>query len=208
MSPRPAKTSRDQIVRAAVAMLDDVGPDAFSMRGLATGLGIDPMTLYHHLPSKSALLDAVLDELWGGVTLHAPSPGEGWAPVVTDLAYGLRRVLLDHPTLVAMVASRPATTPALLLTLDRVLGWLVQEGLAPADALRLLDCVVGYVIGKVQQEVRPPELGADLPPEELGLVAQTHPHLVSALASGYDWAPEHEFHLGLAAMLRGWVPDR
>ncbi|EPH05588.1 hypothetical protein HMPREF1531_01017 [Propionibacterium sp. oral taxon 192 str. F0372] len=203
MSPRPSKTSREQIVCAAIGVLD-AGKE-LSMRALAASMRVDPMTLYHHLPNKDALLDAVLDHVWGEVAVNPPVPGSGWQGVIIELADGLRAVLLAHPRLAGLVASRPAITPTLLASIDRVLGWLYQEGLAAAEALRILDCVIGYVIGKVQQEVRPPELGAQLFEEGLSVAEHTHPHLAEALSDGYDWAPDAEFRMGLEALVRGWA---
>lgn len=49
----------DRIVDAATQALQS-GRGDFSMRGLAATLGVDPMALYHHVPSKQALLDAVV----------------------------------------------------------------------------------------------------------------------------------------------------
>ena len=51
----------DRIVDAAAQALRS-GRGDFSMRGLAATLGVDPMALYHHVPSKQALLDAVVSK--------------------------------------------------------------------------------------------------------------------------------------------------
>ena len=50
MSPARPLLSRDQIVAAAIDLLDRDGPDAFSMRRLGAALQVDPMAVYHHLP--------------------------------------------------------------------------------------------------------------------------------------------------------------
>lgn len=74
--------------------------------------------------------------------------------------------------------------------------------------MRLLDCLVAYTVGKVQQEVRQPVGGSAEPPEEVyqAMTPETFPNLVAAMSSGYDWDPEGEFELGLAALVAGWRP--
>ena len=81
MSPRPPRTNRQEIVRAAIALIDADGIDSFSMRRLASAMGVDPMTLYHHLPNRAALLDAVVDELWSSIELGEPAPGTERGPL-------------------------------------------------------------------------------------------------------------------------------
>ena len=206
MSPRPPRTNRQEIVRAAIALIDADGIDSFSMRRLASAMGVDPMTLYHHLPNRAALLDAVVDELWSSIELGEPAPGTEWRESLAGLAHRLRGVLLDRPRLIALVGTRPAVTPHMLTTIDRVLGWLDRDGLAPAEALRLLDCVTGYVVGKVQGELRRPVGGPGVSVDTAleGTDGTSHPHLTRALATGYGWSPDEEFARGLDAMLGGW----
>ena len=92
MSPRPPRTNRQEIVRAAIALIDADGIDSFSMRRLASAMGVDPMTLYHHLPNRAALLDAVVDELWSSIELGEPAPGTEWRESLAGLAHRLRGV--------------------------------------------------------------------------------------------------------------------
>ncbi|MEL4359095.1 MULTISPECIES: TetR/AcrR family transcriptional regulator [unclassified Luteococcus] len=202
MTPRPASTSQQQVVDAALALLDEQGHETFSMRKLGSRLAVDPMTIYHHVPSKAALFDLVVDELWSGLR---PTTAGDWREQVASLAHELRRVLLDHPRLVQLVATRPMVTPRLMGLADDLVGRLAAEGLPPAVAMRVLDCVVAFTVGKVQGEVRQPVGGADADPEEsLREMAEHTPHLARALATGYGWQPDEEFGTGLAALLAGW----
>lgn len=202
MTPRPASTSTAEVVRQAVALLDAEGPDAFSMRKLGAAMGVDPMTVYHHVPNKAALFDLVVDELWSGL---APAVDGGWQQQVASLAHELRRVLLEHPRLVQLVGTRPMVTPRLLGLADELVARLDGQGLPPAQAMRLLDCVVAFTVGKVQAEVRQPVGGDGVVPEQaLAAMTETAPHLARALATGYGWQPDDEFSNGLGALLAGW----
>lgn len=125
MTPRPASTSTAEVVRQAVALLDAEGPDAFSMRKLGAAMGVDPMTVYHHVPNKAALFDLVVDELWSGL---APAVDGGWQQQVASLAHELRRVLLEHPRLVQLVGARPMVAPGYLdWPTSSWLGWTARD---------------------------------------------------------------------------------
>lgn len=123
MTPRPATTTVQQVVRAATQLLDTEGAEGFSMRRLGAAMGVDPMTIYHHVPNKAALFDLVVDELWS--ELHPQTDGS-WRRQVASLAHELRRALLQHPQLVALVATRPVVTPRLLGLVDQTLGRLAD----------------------------------------------------------------------------------
>ncbi|GAA1398786.1 TetR/AcrR family transcriptional regulator [Luteococcus peritonei] len=202
MTPRPASTSSAEVVRHAMSLLEEQGPEAFSMRKLGAAMGIDPMTVYHHVPNKAALFDLVVDELWSG--MHPQADG-GWSEQVSSLAHELRRVLLEHPRLVVLVATRPIVTPRLMGLADELVGRLDEQGLPSAQAMQLLDCVVAFTVGKVQGELRQPVGGDDLSPEQaLAAMAEQAPHLARAASEGYGWQPDEEFTTGLGALLAGW----
>ena len=206
MSPARPLLSREQIVAAAIDLLDRDGPDAFSMRRLGAALKVDPMAVYHHLPNKAALFDAVVDTVWARTVLEEPDADATWQQVVTSIFHALRGELLAHPKLVSIVATRPVATPHMLTLVERALGWLDSAGLPPAEAMKLLDCLVGYTVGKVAGEVREPVGGPGVPTEQVygALTPETHPHVVTAMTSGYGWQPDEEFTRGLDAMVAGW----
>jgi len=51
----------NHIARAALAILEKHGPEAVSMRRVAKDVGITPMAIYHHFPSREVLLNTVAD---------------------------------------------------------------------------------------------------------------------------------------------------
>lgn len=60
--PYPAKTSREEIIDAALELLEHRGPAALSMRTLASKLGVNASSLYHHVSGKEGLEKALADE--------------------------------------------------------------------------------------------------------------------------------------------------
>ena len=70
---RPALT-RDAVLDAAVGLADRDGLAALSMRSLARHLGIEAMSLYHHVANKDALLDGMVDVVFGEIHLPGSVP--------------------------------------------------------------------------------------------------------------------------------------
>jgi AcrR family transcriptional regulator len=62
--PRKDNLSRDELVDATLALIDDVGIDAVTMRLLASKLGTSPMAPYSHVPNKQALLELAADVIY------------------------------------------------------------------------------------------------------------------------------------------------
>ena len=56
-----APLTKDSVLAAAIALADEHGLDALTMRRLAEQLGVEAMSLYHHIPNKEALLNGVVD---------------------------------------------------------------------------------------------------------------------------------------------------
>jgi AcrR family transcriptional regulator len=81
----------DEIVEAAIGILQERGLDAVSMRNVAERLGVSPMPLYTRVGNKAALLDAVADHLLLDLAPE-PQPGEPW----TDYAERWCRALRDR----------------------------------------------------------------------------------------------------------------
>ena len=196
--------TRTRIIEAALRLVDSEGLDGLSMRRLGEALGVDPMAVYYHVPNKAALHDGILEHLWGGVVLPPPQPDETWQEVLAAVFRDFRRRLLDHPRAVMLAGTRSSVSSPMLRLVDDTLGRLVRAGLAPRDAMELLDCLTAYTIGKTLAEaIAAP--GAAVPPALAALTAESHPQVVAAMADGYGFAPDAEFERGLAALIAGWA---
>jgi AcrR family transcriptional regulator len=71
-SPREPLT-RERVFRAAIDLADASGIDALSMRRLAQELGVEAMSLYHHVRNKDDLLDGMVEVVTDEFEL--PTPG-------------------------------------------------------------------------------------------------------------------------------------
>ena len=134
-----AGLSRQQVLDAALSLLDRDGIAALSMRRLGAELGVEAMTLYHYLPNKDALLDGVVERVMAEAeTGLAAGP---WDRALTDYARSLRATLLRHPGAVLLVATRPAVTPETLRAAERGLALLCAAGFPVGRALDTLNAL-------------------------------------------------------------------
>lgn len=96
--------SRQRILKAAFAHADKNGLEALTMRGVAARLGVEAMSLYHHVPSKRAMLDGLVDLLVQVAALPTGDiTAEEW---IRGAADGLRCLAQKHPRLVPLFTTR------------------------------------------------------------------------------------------------------
>ena len=94
--PARETLSRQQIVRAAIATLDEEGLAGLSMRKLAAKLGAGATSLYWHVQTKDDLIDLVIDEIYGEVDVPDPDLA-GWRNGALLFGHSLRAAILRHP---------------------------------------------------------------------------------------------------------------
>ncbi len=204
------RVTAERAVRAAVALADAGGLAAVSMRKVAGELGIEAMSLYHHLKDKEALLDGMLDFVNGEIA--APSAHDGWRSAMIERAASMRTVLARHPWAITMDA-RTSPGPATLARLDATIGVLSGAGMPMplvGHAISLLD---SYVRGFAMEEATLPvdedgDIGAvaeDIMAQQEAM-ASTFPHLTEMaetliLQPGYAYG--NEFDFGLRLILDG-----
>src|SRR5512140_3471580 len=87
---RPGLT-RDRIVEAAIALVDEAGPDALTMRAVAQRLGAGAMSLYRHVSGRDELLDLVLQAMEAEIRL-TPLTGD-WRTDLSAIARDVRASL-------------------------------------------------------------------------------------------------------------------
>lgn len=134
-STERAELSRDAIVERAFAVTDEEGPDALTIRRLATEFGVTPMALYWHVRNKDELLGAMGDAFFADIAL--PDSSGSWdqqlEAIVTALVNSLRR----HPAMAELAYERVlACTNGIELT-EYCLRMLVEAGFTEQEAADL-----------------------------------------------------------------------
>jgi AcrR family transcriptional regulator len=210
---RHVPLSRTTIVAAAVAVADRDGLEKVSMRRLGDQLGVEAMSLYNHVPSKAALLDAMVDTVLGEITV--PTDGD-WRTGLHGRCVGQRRVFHAHRWALGVVESRRNPGLPNLRHHDAVLGYLRGTGFSTRAAGHVYSMLDAYVMGFVLQEQQlpfdsasAPEVAESMlaahPPAELPHLEAYYREVVSA--GDYDYADEFDVGLDLVldavATLRG-----
>jgi AcrR family transcriptional regulator len=200
-----APLSRERVLRAAVALADDAGLGSLTMRKLAQELGVEAMSLYHHVPNKDALLDGMVDLVFGEIEL--PAAGTDWKAAMRRRAVSARAVLARHPWAVGLLESRRTPGPANLRHHDAVIGCLREAGFPvalTAHAYALLDSYIyGFALQEANLPFDTPEGTAELAQSIMAdFPADAYPHLAElavehVLQPGYDYGDEYEFGLDL-----------
>ncbi|MGY1709142.1 TetR/AcrR family transcriptional regulator [Geodermatophilus sp. SYSU D00758] len=209
-----AALTRDAVLTAAVQLADREGVATLSMRRLAGELGVEAMSLYHHVAGKEAILDGMVDLVFAEIEL--PAAGEGWRGAMRRRTESAREVLRRHPWAVGLMDSRTAPGPATLRHHDAVLGCLRAGGFSLAGAAHAISAVDSYVYGFVLQETNLPFDPAGGGMEEVAdavmqAMREEYPHLTEliqqhALQPGYAYA--EEFLIGLDLVLDGLERNR
>lgn len=201
--------TRQRVLDAAMGLADRIGIEAFTIRKLASELGVKPMAIYHHVPSKDTILDGIVDLVFSEITL--PPVSDSWRDAIRIRCTSAREVLRRHPWAPPLMESRTSPGPATLHHHDAVLGCLRRGGLSwslTAHAYAVLD---SFVYGFALQEANLPfddeeqvgELAESIlepfsPDEYPNMVAFTAEHV---LQPGYDFG--HSFEFGLDLLLDG-----
>ncbi|MHB9003566.1 MAG: TetR/AcrR family transcriptional regulator [Coriobacteriia bacterium] len=140
--PRGSLT-KDAIFERALAIVDEEGLEALTMRRLASQLGIEAASLYHHVPNKDALIDGALVRMRAEIQLPDPIPTD-WKDLMEAIFAEYGRVLAAHPNLVSLAGRRVETDP------DSGLVFLTQLGFSDDEAVELwqsmIACTVGFAI--------------------------------------------------------------
>jgi len=191
--------SREQIVAAALELIDADGLDQFSTRKLAAALGVRGPSLYNYFATKDDILHAVANEVTAAVDTSMLGK-DHWAEALRKWARSYRAALLAHPNIVPFVVQGPGRRPAALAMADAVFGALVEAGWPASRATRIGALMRYFVAGSALGSFA---LGFPADPE---VYDERYPHLrrQAHLLTGHRaQVDEGAFEMGLSALLEG-----
>jgi|SRR3954452_5553040 len=170
--PRRALTE-DEILDAALTLLDEGGPDAASVRGIAARVGVAPNAVYTYFPDKAAVIKALVEQLLGELDHDAVATlGRPWRERIEAFALDLRAHLLAHPGAVSLMMGGHLDGPHALGLNEWLLGMLADAGLDPTEAARAAYPLVVHVLGSIALEVADQHEPGPLPPESQRIAAR------------------------------------
>lgn len=202
--------TREEVLRTAVGLADRDGVGALTMRKLAEQLEVEAMSLYHHVANKDAILDGMVDVVFGEMEL--PSADGEWRAEMRRRAFSAREVLTRHPWAIGLLDSRTNPGPETLRHHDAVIGSLRAGGFSVAGTAHAFSALDSYIYGFTLQELSVPfdSRGGDL--DELAaamlerMPRDEYPHFVELVlehALKPDYAYADEFAIGLDLVLDG-----
>lgn len=213
---RQSPLEREDIVRAAIAVADEGGPQALTMAAVAKRLGpYTPMALYRHVMSKDGLVDLMLDAVTAEIPLPA-APGEDWRGDLHAVATGSWAAVKRHLWFAQLAPTRPPLGPHMMRRTEFVLKVLVGRGATLGEAMTYAALLDRHVLGSAQQEAEelamrrrhgirtPGQLAAAVTAaRELAAEGGRHPLLARWMAAPSGPGLDEQFELSLGFLIDG-----
>ena len=214
--PRRALTE-DEILDAALGLLDDGGPEAASVRGIAARVGVAPNAVYTYFPDKAAVIKALVERLLGEVDHDVfADRSRPWRERVEALALDLRAHLSAHPGAVPLMIGGPMDGPHALALNERLLELLADAGLDRTEAARASYLLIVFVFGSIALEVADAHHPGPLPPEAERVATRQaafstvptegFPRGAEAAATMVGYVSTEQYLWGLRRILDGIAP--
>ncbi len=210
--------TRRRILSAAIELADREGIGAVTMRRVARQLGVEAMSLYHHVANKEDLLDGMVEEIVGEIEAELGGFGvqqgaEDWQPRLRHVILTARRVMLRHPWAPAVIETRTKMPPTLVRYFEMLLGTMIEGGFGYDLAHHAMHALGSRALGFSQELFVP----ADPTEQEesndmLAAMMAELPYLVGMLGaishddpdSTLGWCDDQtEFEFGIDLILDG-----
>jgi AcrR family transcriptional regulator len=199
LEPRKAKDrsglTKTTIMREALRIVDQHGAEGLTMRRLGAALGVEAMSLYHHVQNKDALVDGLAEQLMRRVPVA--SPEQSWPDAVRAFAIGIRKVAVAHPAAFTLIGMRPLSAEIALRPIGSLIVRLHLAGLSPDAAVAAFRLVAifsrGFALAEISGFTLSDASQPDVPHGEALMP------FAAALSAGHDAA----FYQGLDVIVGG-----
>ncbi len=153
---RPAQIDRAAVIGTGLAIADEKGLDAVTMKAVSDRLEVTPMALYRHVTNKADLLDGVVESLIA--EFEFPSPELPWRERFSATIRSVRIVANRHPDVFALLLTLPANTPMTRGVREGVHAWLreagVEESRIPSAERIVTTLIFGYAVSEATGRFR------------------------------------------------------
>jgi len=126
---RPARLSREAILAASIALLEEEPVENFTLARVAKRLDTVSMALYNYFNSREALLCAVADEICMGFKLRRPRAGQSWKKKLRGWLEDVHKLADRHPVILKVLGVDGQTTAGWLRVTVTVTRTLYDEGM-------------------------------------------------------------------------------
>jgi len=188
--------AKQQILDEALALADERGLGAISMRAVARRLGLTSMALYPYVGTKDDLLDGLVGRLLADL-LPEPGADGDWRERLRTVARAARALARAHPGAYPLLMVRPSVTPDALRVVDLIYAALLEAGVPEPEVPRIermfSTFVLGYATSEVNGRFAAGSRGAGSAHDPGALPA--HARLSRWLGGEVDWDAEFEADL-------------
>ena len=208
-SRRAPRLSAERVIDGAVELADRIGVDRLTIRKLAEALDVKPMTIYHHVTNKEAIIDGMVDRVFTEIEL--PPTDQPWREAILVRCRSMREVLARHPWAAPLMDNRPTPGAATLRHHDAVVGCFRRAGFSLELVGHAVAIVDAFLYGFALQEASLPATTGDDMADLAGTImeqmpADRYPFLTEftvgrVLQPGYDFG--EEFDVGIGIILDG-----
>lgn len=193
--------TREKIGAAALAIADEEGFGAVSMRRVAQKLQAGTMSLYYYVKTKEDLIAVMDDELMGEAIL--PSMPKDWKRAVTEIARRTHALFLRHPWALASMLSAPPGVNA-MRHMEQCLEALDGTSLTGGQKITLLTMLDDFVFGHALRETaKDAEMDTEFATAQLS--GGAYPRLAKVFARGPVRPQKDRFERGLRAIIESFL---
>ncbi|GAA2142667.1 TetR/AcrR family transcriptional regulator [Kitasatospora kazusensis] len=192
---RPSRqlVTREGIMRAALALVDEEGSAALSTTRIAARLGVKGPSLYNHVSGRGEIIDGICDLIVAEMRLDPDI--RPWTAALDRWARSYRAALAAHPNMVPLLAGRPTRAVSALQAYADAFAVLRASGWPEEHVLPVVQSVEYFLIGSALhlEKPRPPAPPAEELPAGLEPLLHAPPDF-----------RELAFEAGLSALIRGF----
>lgn len=205
---RPAKFTREQLQRAALALVDAHGLAGLTMRALASELGTGAMTLYNYVSQREELELLVVEAVIGEAR-WTPDDNLAWYEELEAISVVLWRSIRTHPHVIPLILTRRSRSPAVFGVTEALLRTLARGGHTGYGLLIAFRAVSALIMGAAQAELAGPltlqagESASETIARFQALPEDRFPHLIEVATAASASDAETEFRAGLAILIDG-----
>lgn len=200
---------RDQIVAAAVALMDSDGIAGLSMRKLAARIGVAPMTLYGHVATKDDVLEYALDGVFAEALDQKRAP-RTWRGKLKTIAQSTFDAFLRHPWAPSLLGSKPPLGPAAAAHMSSIVTVLTDAGFDDDALAPAISAYYYYILGAATAESAWVQAGRPFEhittAELTSLQSVENPDALQFVMDQAGGDPQQRFEAGLARILDSLKP--
>jgi TetR/AcrR family transcriptional regulator, tetracycline repressor protein len=204
--------TRDAIVSAALAVLDESGLDGLTVRAVADRLEVKAPALYWHVRDKQELLDEMGTRVWARIGAGAiAEPGDTWRDALARYAELARHALLEHRDGARVFSGTYLTDPAVLQRQEAGLAWMEEQGFSVDATVDAYGIVTSFVVGhciEEQARAQAPDDRYSLDARDERIDAATHPRVAASGRRIVDGGRDERFRTLLGIVLDGIEANR